>query len=285
MQDHNSHSLPNYQIGTESDFSLFMDWTDQVTHGIKSGIQALDKEVRGLQGIVGVVGGPKACKSTLVLQIALHNAMQGNPILFVDRENSRSLMYQRLMCNLYGYSWDQFKKLPREKRIESFTNLQKYPFQLMTTPFTMTSLEAQVDAMMSSVPAKGHAVLVLDSLHKLPMQLDNMRMSVDSWLLFLDHLKQKYNRKLVTLVTCEKRRGAYDEAVKDAAKESGRIEYTLEQQIDLRINQEDKSIIMECTYNRHGPSGFYVVCEPLYGSPDDEWSFLFRLREKKVLSL
>ena len=285
MQDHPSHLLANYQIGQQSDYELFLDWNEQVTHGIKSGISALDKEIRGLQGIVGILGGPKACKSTLVLQVALHNAVNKNPVLFIDRENSRSLMYQRLMCNLYGYSWDQFKALSREERVECFEKLNKYPFSLVTTPFTMTSLEAYVDEMIQTVPKGGHALLVLDSLHKLPMQLDNMRMSVDGWLLFLDHLKQKYNRKLVTIITCEKRRGAYDEAVKDAAKESGRIEYTLEQQIDLRISHEDKSIIMECTYNRHGPSGFYVLCEPIYGVPDDDWSFLFRLREKKILSL
>lgn len=274
--------LSNFRLGKNDDLEGFLASTSGATRGIESGLKNLDVEIRGLQGIVGILGGPKACKSTLALQIALHNAAQGNPVLFIDRENGLMHMRERIICSHYNIPWSDFCKKTTEQKSKAFEALDKLPFFLINSAFTQEDLEKWLDIMVASAP-HGKAVLVLDSLHKLPMDMDNMRTSVDKWLLFLDQLKLRYNRKLVIITTCEKARGKYEGAFKDGAKESGRIEYTLEQQLDMR--NENGLIILECTYNRHGPTGDRVYFEPLYARAGDKWSFLFKLRERIEVSL
>lgn len=271
--------LSKYQLGTEKGLQSFLEYTEKISSGITTGIGPIDDQFLGLQGIVGIVGEPKVFKSTLALQIALHNAKEGNPVLFVDRENGQHYMERRIICSHMGMSWERFTTLDRERRSNAYLSLSDSFLRLHTKHFSMDELEADIDAAVEATPPGKKALLVLDSLHKLPMQLDNMRMSVDGWLLFLDRMKLKHDRKIVIIVTCEKRRGSYGEAVKDAAKESGRIEYTLEMQFDMR--SVDGNIILECMYNRHGPSGRAVYLHPqIQGS-----GFVFRLDAETALEL
>jgi hypothetical protein len=274
-------SLSKFRLGREEDLEGFLASTSDEIRGVQSGLPNLDRELKGLQGIVGILGGPKSCKSTLALQIALYNASIGNPVLFIDRENGLMHMRERIICSYHNMPWIDFCKRSDAHKQKAFESLNKLPMLLVNSMFTMEQLEEWVDLLVAS--AKDKAVLVLDSLHKLPMDMDNMRSSVDKWLLFLDHLKLKYNRKLTIITTCEKGRGKYEGAFKDGAKESGRIEYTLEQQLDMR--QEDGQIILECTYNRHGPTGDRIYFEQVYSRSGDRWSFLFKLKEKEVINL
>jgi replicative DNA helicase len=274
-------SLSEFRLGRGEDLETFLASTTETIRGVQTGLPNLDQQIRGLQGIVGILGGPKACKSTLALQVALYNAANGNPVLFIDRENGLMHMRERIICSYYNIPWQDFCKKTEEQKIRAFAELNRLPFFLINQTFTMEHIDQWLDIM--SATTKGNMVLVLDSLHKLPMELDNMRSSVDKWLLFLDQLKLKHNRKLTIITTCEKRRGAYGEAMKDAAKESGRIEYTLEQQLDMR--NENGTIILECTYNRHGPTGDRMLFQPVYSRNGDKWSFLFKLRELEQVDI
>ena len=65
----------------------------------------------------------------------------------------------------------------------------------------------------------------------------------------------------------------------DEAKESGRIEYKIEQQLDLR--NQDGQIIIECTLNRDGPKGVQVPLIKVLKNPANEHSFTFRLQEEE----
>ena len=274
--------LSNFQVGREEDLEAFLASTTNEVRGVQTGLSALDNQLRGLQGIVGILGGPKACKSTLALQVALYNAALGNPVLYIDRENGLMSMRERIICSYHNVPWTDFCRRSGEQKAQAFKSLTRLPLLLVNRPFTTDDLESWTDSLVAAAPKK--ALLVLDSLHKLPMELDNMRTSIDKWLLFLDQLKLKHNRKLTIIVTCEKARGKYDNAFKDGAKESGRIEYTLEQQLDMR--NEDGQIIMECTYNRHGPTGDKCLhFEPVYARAGDEYSFLFKLRDKERVQM
>lgn len=281
LQLQTADSLSKFRLGSSSDLDGFLASTSETVRGVQSGLPNLDRELRGLQGIVGILGGPKSCKSTLALQIGLYNASIGNPVLFIDRENGLMHMRERIICSYHNTPWADFCKRSDVQKVKAFESLNKLPFFLVNAPFDMEQLEQWVGELVEGAPDK--AVLVLDSLHKLPMEMDNMRSSVDKWLLFLDHLKLKHNRKLTIITTCEKGRGKYEGAFKDGAKESGRIEYTLEQQLDMR--QEDGGIVLECTYNRHGPTGDKLFFQSIYARSGDKWSFLFKLKEKEVVDL
>lgn len=274
-------TLSEFKLGRPEDAESFLDSTSNAVRGVLSGLPGFDKQIRGLQGIVGILGGPKACKSTLALQVALHNAAQGNPVLFIDRENGLMHMRERLICSYHNICWSDFCKASPEQKMKAFTRLPSN-FYLVNAGFSMELLTEWVDELVRS-STTGKAVLIIDSLHKLPMEMDNMRSSVDKWLLYLDDLKLRHNRKLTIITTCEKGRGKYDGAFKDGAKESGRIEYTLEQQLDMRV--EGDVIVLECTYNRHGPTGDILFFEPVFSRPGDKWSFLFKLREREQVTL
>jgi len=278
-------SRSKFKLGKPEDCESFLSYVNRKVHGIKTGLPSLDASLLGLQGIVSLVGEPKACKSTLALQIALHNARQGVPVFFIDRENGWHYMEQRIISNFYDMPWQEFCRRSDEIKLKNFQALGSLPFELCTENFTQADLDEVLTSIAAENPNAQQMLLVIDSLHKLPMQLDNMRSSVDGWLLFLDYLKLKFNRKLTILITCEKRRGAYGEAMRDAAKESGRIEYTVEQQFDMRINRERKEIILECMYNRHGPADQSIILEKVCKGGRDDRSFIFKLREQEVIPI
>lgn len=280
--------LSDIRIGREEDYDAFLADIESTSRGIKTGIGAIDTQLRGLQGIVGILGGPKACKSTLALQIAMYNAKQGNPVLFVDRENGRLLMRRRIICQENGVSWNEFRRWDRIQRAKAWTRLYEYPFMLYTGAVDEKMVQEWLDAISKAYPNK-KMVLVLDSLHKLPHRQSEIRSSIDTWLVFLDQIKLLYDERLTIVVTSEKRRGAYDVASPDGGKESGRIEYTLEQQLDLRREFDDEGheegLILECTMNRHGPCSDKIRLDKICTNPTDKWSFTFKLKAPEVLPI
>lgn len=284
-----SEFLSKYQLGKPEDLQAFLAYAKRKTSGIMTGLPGIDTQFLGLRGIVALVGEPETCKSTLAMQIAIWNARAGNPVLFIDRENGQHVMEERLLANLSKQPWREIVKQPVEEQTRRFLGLYQLPLRLCTTEVNREIIQNDVEEMSTHVPEDGYMIVVLDSLQKLPMSLDNIRGSIDDWLLFLDNLKKIYKRKLVILITCEKKRGSYGEASIDAGKESGRIEYTVEQQFDMRRERDDNGkpigndIFIECTKNRHGPRGRTIVLQRVIKGPSDDWDFTFELKEQRML--
>lgn len=246
------------------------------SNGIKTGIDRLDSQLLGLAGFVGIIGEPKACKSTLALQIAAYNASQGNPVYFIDQENGKTRLSHRLLCHLHNLSWGELKQASNAG--ELYKQLSQLPLHCHFGKVDMENIEFAVDNMLQMYKNK-RALLVVDSLQSVARNLSDLRMSIDQWLLDLDALKLKHDGQLTIIIICEKRRGAYGVATADSAKESGRIEYKIEQQLDLR--NQDGQIIIECTLNRDGPKGVQVPLVKVLKNPANEHSFTFRLREEE----
>lgn len=270
--------LSSKKLGLDVD--SFLKHLHKEVNGIKTGIDRLDSQLLGLAGFVGIIGEPKACKSTLALQIAAYNISQGNPVYFIDQENGKSRLSHRLLCHLHGLSWGELKRLPNVG--ELYSRLSQLPLHCHFGKVDMPDIEAAVDKMMKGYPGK-KALVVVDSLQSVARNLSDLRMSVDQWLLDLDALKLKYDGQLTILIICEKRRGAYGAASVDSAKESGRIEYKIEQQLDLR--NQDGQIIIECTLNRDGPKGVQVPLVKVLKNPANEHSFTFRLEQEEELKI
>jgi hypothetical protein len=266
--------LSNLRLGLDVD--RFLRGLHKEVNGIKTGIDRLDSQLLGLAGFVGIIGEPKACKSTLALQIAAYNASQGNPVYFIDQENGKSRLSQRLLCNLHNLSWGELKRLPNAGRL--YEQLSQLPLYCHFGKADIETIDFAVHDMFSKHKNK-HALLIVDSLQSVARNLTDLRMSIDQWLLDLDGLKLKYDGQLTIIIICEKRRGAYGVAATDSAKESGRIEYKIEQQLDLR--NQDGQIIIECTLNRDGPKGVQVPLIKMLKNPANEHSFTFRLQEEE----
>lgn len=267
------------KLGKPEDVEGFLAYTERKSYGLATGLPTLDSQILGLQGIVSIVGEPKTCKSTLALQIALHNAQRGIPVFFIDRENGWRHMEQRIISHTSGTAWGEFCRWSKDAKIQALTKLYQLPFELCTENFDQNMLEEALVSVAAENPKAPHILLVLDSLHKLPMSLENMRMSIDGWLLFLDQLKLRFNRKLVILMTCEKNRFTYGKSDKASAKESGRIEYTVEQQFDMYRHPETQEIVMQCMYNRHGVLGDPISLTQVIKGGNKKTGFTFEMRE------
>jgi hypothetical protein len=194
----------------------------------------------------------------------------------IDCENGESETEERILCALEGISPDQLYKKSDEE-IETIANkAAELPLMYCNDPIDIQSLQRELSGFYSQNGRK-KMMLVLDSLQAVQSDLQNLRLTIDEWLIHLDRLKLQYDGQLVVLLTCEKARGKYGVATKEGGKESGRIEYKLEQQLDLRYDGEE--IVMECTKNRHGPKGEPIYFEKVLTNPADKWSFTFTLRE------
>jgi hypothetical protein len=274
------NSLSKKRLGQNTE--LFKNNRRAKSHTL-SGILKLDKHL-GLKGLVGIVGEPKTCKSTFALQVALHNVRQGNPVLWVDRENGEHESTDRVMASYYHKSLKTLEETPAEEYDKLYKGLNKLPLYYCNENIEFDSLKEDIDLMIAMHPDK-HAVLVIDSLQSLKKNLQDIRLSIDEWLLHLDDIKLKYEDRITIFFICEKRRGTYGEATIDSGKESGRIEYKVSQQLDFRYDRESGDTILECTLNRHGPRGFRVRLQPVLDNPNEPESFLFQLKERKILDL
>lgn len=268
--------LSNRKLGLDTD--KFMNRISRKVVGIQTGIEKLDKQLLGLAGFFSILGEPKACKSTFVMQLALHNASIGNPVFFIDQENGKQRLTERILCNLYGESWSTVRNM--EGLREKHQNLSKLPLYMNFGKIEIPEIEAAVEEMLQLHPGK-KALIIVDSLQSVARNLADLRMSVDQWLLDLDGMKLKYDGQLSIGIICEKRRGTYGEASVDAAKESGRIEYKVEQQLDMR-NTGDQ-IIIECTLNRDGPRGMKVPLKKCLKDQNNEHSFTFKLEAEQSI--
>lgn len=266
--------LSNRRLGLDAD--KFMSNITRKVVGVQTGIEKLDKQLLGLAGFFAILGEPKACKSTFAMQLAIYNAKIGNPVFFIDQENGKQRLSERILCHLHNETWSSVRQM--QGLGEKYQGLSKLPLYMSFGKIEMTEIEASVDEMLRLHPGK-RGLVIVDSLQSVARNLADLRMSVDQWLLDLDAMKLKYDGNLSIGVICEKRRGTYGEASVDAAKESGRIEYKVEQQLDMR-NTGDQ-IIIECTLNRDGPRGMKVPLRKALKDNNNEHSFTFKLEAEK----
>lgn len=269
-----SSNLEKRRIGSVD--RLFAYAKDQKT-GIETGIAAFDN-LYSVTGFVGLLGEPEACKSVLALQIALFNAYKGSAVYFVDMELGEELFLQRLACSASSKCWASWKKLSDKEFKDAFRRLSdQLPIFVNHHDHSLERVISEVEELCEQ---EERVLLVLDSLQAVTGNNETMRTAIDSWLEALDQLKMRYRKKLTILTTVEKKRGSYGTANKEGGKESGRIEYKLEQQFDLRVNPESGSITVECTKNRHGPKHGAVVLHKFFENQDPT-SFVFKLGRRE----
>lgn len=272
--------ISKFKLGQDSSIQEFIAYTSRRSHGIKTGLPSFDGALLGLQGLVALVGQPKSCKSTLALQIAFENANAGVPVFYVDRENGWLNMLQRLICHKNMLSERGLRLRPVSNRIALVKELEALPFYLCSSPFDQQTFEGYIEQMIGLYPDSPNVLFIVDSLHKIPgLDYGNIGASLDTWLVFLDQLANKYQPKLTTVLICEKNRASYGEASGKSGKDTGRIEFTAHQQFDVFVQEKDPSaaISVKCIYNRYGDSGQTFRLEKVFaGGPKD---FVYKLKE------
>lgn len=167
----------------------------------------------GVMGVWAIGGKAKMGKSTLGLQVALDMPV---PVLYYDMENGEEVMMHRI-GKIYDGDVEKAKR-----RLDTFyikRRIQTLDMDLLQQP--------------------APAVIVIDSIQKLPTKADQRRNGIDGWLAKFEALKEDgYTTILISEVNGF---GGY--------KETGEIEYTVDFGMQLRRYGTD--IVASVVANRH----------------------------------
>lgn len=246
-------------------------------HGLQTGLAALDKVLLGMSGITLIQGAPGTNKSTLAMQVALHNAEKGTPVLIIDRENGKDRFRTRLVCCKNLVSSVDVLTTSEEQLGEWVLPLMELPIFHSIAPTKPEGVRELVSEMLEHFQRP--MLLVVDSLQAVPALADNERMSIQAWLNELDQMKLDFEGKLTILVTSEKSRGSdnYDKASMSSAKGAGAIEYKAEIVLDLRQAKEG-GLVLEIVKSRDGISNVAIDLERVLADANNPASFAFRLK-------
>jgi hypothetical protein len=186
-----------------------------IPSGVPISLPRLQEISGGIFGVWAIGGKPKMGKSTLAVQLSLEVA-KAMPVLYYDLENGETVLLYRIGCMFEG-------------------DIQKV--REATKQFYIRSVPKDLEKDVLSVPAP--ALVVIDSLQKLPTKIDQRRTGIDAWLLKLEALKK---RGYTVLIVSELNGlGGY--------KETGEVEYTVD--LGLQLIGNGEFVTVNCVANRH----------------------------------
>lgn len=272
-------SLKELSIAQIQDWKEFNAYRRGKHLGMHAGIAAIDRNVRGLTGIVGIQGEPGSCKSTMALQIAIENAKKGTPVFIVDRENGKHRFRERLLGNVCQITRKQILECSDEALRGYFKQVVDLPMFVATETLDLEQLRAYLEEMRTIFTTP--ILLVVDSLQALPRHGLDERQALEAWLVGFDQLKLDFGSNLVILMTSEKRRGMYREASNDGGKGTGTIEFKCELLFDMRYDLQTGIIFMNLVKNRDGACFADAAMRKVMASSEPN-SFLFKLEETTI---
>lgn len=193
-------------------------------------LPAITKATVGVFGLWAIAGGPGVGKTTLALQIAVSVGLN-EPVLYYDFENGSDVLLYHLAQVFRGNIGKIRKALQRVYFRESIRTLE------------------------SDLAAVGSpALIIIDSVQKLPTSVDNRRTSLDRWVHRLEALKK---RGYQVLLISEKGRAEYNTATIKGFKETGEIEYSADMGMQL-LETDSGRVEVHIVKNRHKKERGYL---------------------------
>lgn len=190
-------------------------------------LPSLSSKTGGIIGLWAIAGETGCGKSTLAWQIALDVAKQGVKVLYYDLENGFAVLMDRT-ATLFNRDLNL---------IRVSTNNIYYRDSIRT-----------LDSDLSSVLSP--ALVVVDSVQKLPASMEYRRASLDRWVHRLESLKK---RGYFVLLVSEIGRASYDaDPHVGAFKETGEIEYSADCGIQVvPYGEHSEAVALHVVKNRH----------------------------------
>ena len=196
----------------------------------------LTRALNGLREIAVLAAEPKVGKTTLALQIASNVADTGAAVIYYDFENGPFSLLIREFCRKYRVAyWEELfnKDQPWDPVIEKLNRFytdRKNMAIVTERRITIETIRSQVREL-RAISGQEKALIVIDSLQKLPMRLEERRAGVDFWLRGFEELKSQ-DPNLAIILVSELSRGGLP-------KESGDIEYTGHFLLKLTMGNSD----------------------------------------------
>jgi hypothetical protein len=268
-----------------------------------TGLERLDDFLGGGFAVPSVVllgAGPKSAKSTIASAIAENHVAAGGTALVIDLENGARRWARRLLMRQTRIGEARLTRaagepvLTREEfeRLEAFPRmwgaegelgrrLVRFPDRLLGTlrPDTIGALFAATVAHRDGLAARQladpamPALLVIDSIQKLPGSLENRRDTIDGWIRAIEAARLAHP-ETVALVISELARRTNGEGF-GGFKESNGLEYTADLALKLELLDKDapprdgpapwpgRRLRLRAEHNRDGDSGPAVIVHTL----------------------
>ncbi|NLX18233.1 MAG: AAA family ATPase, partial [Desulfobulbus sp.] len=177
-----------------------------------TGFMRMDRALNGVHGINVMGGTPKAGKSTFFIQIASEMALRKIPVIYYDFENGRQKIYLRILSRLSRLTVEQIrqnnlKPVDQQRLHEAKKQLQTLLHWLRVVNDRKLSPELMrrhIDFLRHETNSS-HAVVVIDSLHKLPFKdISQKRSGIDGWLRQLEAIRDELDVSFLVISELER---------------------------------------------------------------------------------
>jgi replicative DNA helicase len=225
---------------------------------------------------------PKSGKSTWGQKIAVHHAEAGGVAYVLDLENGRRRYARQILCRFSGLGPKEVAEAHRDRfssraAVERWAAAKERLRALSGSLFAEFAPPKDLVARLTDVRRLADdrpLLVVMDSLQKLPGDLDERRAVVDAWVRLFERLRHELD--VVFLVISEikrSQRGDY-QANESAFKESGGIEYSADLAMTLtrpRADEDEEAgavlrveLARDCDEDPRGDVATYVPVFPAY---------------------
>lgn len=247
---------------------------------IRTGIDCWDTALKGglLVPSLNILGAkPKCGKSTIMTVVADYAVQAGNIVYMVDMENGGNRIFRRIISRKAKVAIDEF--FAGEPSLEDSESVSRVTADMIdgaigqrlyltvNRRFDYEGLEGKICYLSCQAKSLGkQLLLIIDSLQKLPMNLNDRRSGIDGWLRWMEEMRDKY--QIAILCTSELKRPAEGQVYKPteiAFKESGDVEYAADLAITLDrasagehwIDDPPENDPIKCSiiFNRDGCAG------------------------------
>jgi replicative DNA helicase len=256
--------------------------------GLLTGLKGLDNVLNGLNpGLHVLAGAPGVGKTTLSLQIALHVASQGHPVVYVTYENSPVSLVSKALCAQAGISSSNLErgfadvKALQEAVSTLVPSLQRLSIIEGTSKLTLAQIRGKALQLAARFPTRS-GLVIFDYLQRAAhgSGFDQLRHNVSALAGDLRDLSNRLQSPILALSSQNRSSGAYGNgggsAALDSLKESGDLEYSADSVLFLKrseraVQDPARAVDLVVAKNRYGAADMTL---PMIFRPD-----LGRLRE------
>jgi replicative DNA helicase len=203
---------------------------------LRTGLPGFDAALGGVHGINVIGGPPKSGKSTLGIQLGSEIARKQVPVIYYDFENGRQKIYQRTLARLSRleverlvagglHGEEELRRDAAQMELRSLLNCFRVITDRKLTPEIM---RRHIDFLRHET-GRDDAVVVIDSLHKLPFKdFAERRTGIDAWLRELESIRDELRVAFLVLSELSRQEGGRYDGTPHMGlfKGSGDIEYT-----------------------------------------------------------
>lgn len=257
------------------------------TYGaLRSGFPQFDQALEGIHGINIIGGAPKAGKSCFAIQIATEMARRKVPVLYYDFENGRQKIYQRTLSRLSRLTIHAIKmgvvegvsEVDFERVCQDFQEMLVFFRVINDRKLNPDIMRRHIDFIRHETRSE-YAVVVIDSLHKLPFKdFTEQRSGIDAWLRQLEAMRDELHVSF--LIISELSRGNSERYTDmphmGVFKGSGDIEYSADNALvlspdwdplDSASGQQRQNKLWLVASREHTPGlvGRYALDYPYWG--------------------